>query len=122
MHKSTHKRTQFNIRQGLCKNLDVQKHSSLKVADVHKPTRTRTYFNKHSTLLDIKLKDLVKSRRSPATNSVLTKTLSYISKSVINWYHISIAIISAGSIKINWMFQEVTKLYGHFKAKGKKSH
>jgi hypothetical protein len=55
-----------------------------KVAAVHKPTCTRTYFNKHSPLLDIKLKDLVKSRRSPATNSVLTKTLSYINISVIN--------------------------------------
>jgi len=89
---------------------------------VHKPICTRTYFTKHSTLHDIKLKDLVKSRRSPGTNSVLTKTLSYISQSVINQYYISNAIISAGSMKINWMFQEVTRLYGHFKAKGKKSH
>jgi hypothetical protein len=89
---------------------------------VHKPTHTRTYFNKHSTLLDFKLKDLVKIRRSPVTHSVLTKTLFYISKSVINWYYISIAIISAGSMKINWMSQEVTILYGYFEAKGKKSH
>jgi hypothetical protein len=88
---------------------------------VHKPTCTRTCFNKHSALLDIKLKDLVECR-SPATNSVLTKTLSHISKSVINWYYISSAIMSAGSKKIHWMFQEVTRLCGYFKAKGKKSH
>jgi len=68
------------------------------------------------------LKDLVKSRRSPVTHSVLTRTLSYISKSVINWYYISIAMISAGSTKINWMFQEVTGLYGYSEAKGKKSY
>jgi hypothetical protein len=93
-----------------------------KVAAVHKPTRTRTHFNRHSTLLNIKLKDLVKSRRSPATHSVLTKTLSYISKPVINWYYISTDIIGAGSMKINWVFQEVTRLYGYFEAKGKKAH
>jgi hypothetical protein len=75
-----------------------------KVATVQKPTCTRSYFNKHSSLLDIKLKDLVKSRRSPATNSVSTKTLSYISKSVIKWQYIRNAIISAGSMKIHWTY------------------
>jgi hypothetical protein len=90
-----------------------------KVAAVHKHTCTRTHFNKHSKLLVFKLKDLVKSI-SPATNSVLTKTCSYINKSVLNWYYISTAISSAGSMKINLMFQEVTRLYGYFEAKRKK--
>jgi hypothetical protein len=35
---------------------------------------------------------------------------------------ISLAIISAGSMKINWMFQDVTRLYGYFEAMEKKSH
>jgi hypothetical protein len=35
---------------------------------------------------------------------------------------ISIAIISAGSMKINWMFPDVTRLYGYFEDKEKKSH
>jgi hypothetical protein len=68
------------------------------VVAVHKSTHTRTYFNKHSTLLVVKFTDPVKGRRSPSTNSVVTKTLSYHNESVLTWCYISIAIIRAGSM------------------------